>query len=63
MDENSEIISHSCPYAYVEFPGLVQEGFLDILLNHPERLFLVLLEDEFRDVLQFAKHFNALALV
>ena len=47
---DSEIISDKCPNPDVEFPIVVQERFLYIFLYNPERILLIFLKDEIRDV-------------
>ena len=47
---DSEIVSDKCPNPDVEFSIVVQERLLNILLYHPERILLIFLKDEIRDV-------------
>ena len=47
---DSKIICDKCPNPDVEFSIVVQERLLNILLYHPERILLIFLKDEIRDV-------------
>ena len=60
---DSEIVGDKCPDPDVEFPIVVQERLLNIFLYHPERVLLIFLKDEIRDVPHVLKNLYPSTLV
>ena len=60
---DSEIVGDKCPNPDVEFPTVVQERLLNIFLYHPERILLIFLKDEIRDVPHVLEDLNPSSLV
>ena len=60
---DSEIISDKRPNPDVEFSIVVQERLLNIFLYHPERILLIFLKDEIRDVPHVLKDLYPSSLV
>ena len=63
VDVNSEVVGDEAPDANVELALLVQKRLFNVLLNYPEGVLLVLLEDKLSDVAQILHYFDAPALV
>ena len=60
---DSEVVGDKCPNPDVEFSIVVQERLLNILLYHPERILLIFLKDEIRDVSHVLKDLYPSSLV
>ena len=58
-----EVLCHNCPYPQIELPPIVQEWFLNILLDHPVLHILISLKYEVRYVPHVPENLNASTLV
>lgn len=63
IDINPEVVSKDSPDTNIEFASSIKQGFLDVLLDNPELVFLSFLKNVFSDIPQIMKDSDASTLV